>query len=134
MRESDPVLRPACMDCGKPYSEFRLDTTLPNDQWLMINGANRFNGLLCANCMVRRASELPGIIAARMVLEFADLSICAPAWRDRPTGPGMWACALDDDVRAPFMWVALKLDADDIARGVPFHTQRVYGPIPEDSQ
>lgn len=26
-------------------------------------------GILCANCMVKRASRLPGIIAARMVLE-----------------------------------------------------------------
>lgn len=65
-------LAPACMDCGLPYASFGIDTTLPDDQWLMINRKGGFNGLLCANCMVRRASKLPGIIAARMTLEFAE--------------------------------------------------------------
>jgi len=58
----------ACQDCGLPYSEFGLDTTLPNLQWSLVQKEGD-EGLLCANCIVKRASHLPGIIAARMVLE-----------------------------------------------------------------
>ena len=58
-----------CDDCGKPYSEFGLDTTLPNNQWsdITMDGAT----LLCTNCMVIRASKLPHVIAARMVIDIA---------------------------------------------------------------
>jgi hypothetical protein len=59
-----------CDDCGLPYSEFGIDTVLPNLQWLAIHPAGE-GGLLCASCMVKRAAKLPGIIAARMVFEFA---------------------------------------------------------------
>jgi Zn finger protein HypA/HybF involved in hydrogenase expression len=58
-----------CEDCGLPYTEFALDTTIPNSEWDAIDG----NGVLCANCIVKRASLLPGIIAARMTFEFAPL-------------------------------------------------------------
>jgi hypothetical protein len=68
--ENDPP-RAFCRDCGKPYRDFKLDTTLPDEQWLLIHPEGN-GGLLCANCMVRRAAKLPGIIAARMVLEFSD--------------------------------------------------------------
>lgn len=56
-----------CFDCAKPYAEFGLDTTLPNLQWkeLTPDGAE----LLCANCIVRRASKMPNVLAARMVIE-----------------------------------------------------------------
>lgn len=59
-----------CEDCGHPYSEFGLDTTVSNYQWSLIHPESS-NGILCAKCMVQRASRLPGIIAARMVFEFA---------------------------------------------------------------
>jgi hypothetical protein len=59
-----------CEDCGLPYSYFGLDTTLSNFQWSAIHPESN-NGILCAKCMVARASKLPGIIAARMVFEFA---------------------------------------------------------------
>jgi len=61
-----------CKDCGLLYQEFGIDTTLPDNQWLTIHPEGR-GGLLCANCIVKRASRLPGIIATRMVLE-----ICSP--------------------------------------------------------
>jgi hypothetical protein len=32
---------------------------------------NSEGGLLCANCMVERASHLPGAVAVRMQIEFA---------------------------------------------------------------
>ncbi len=59
-----------CKDCGFAYRAFGIDTTLSNEQWLMIHPEGE-GGLLCANCMVKRASFLPGIIAARMTLEIA---------------------------------------------------------------
>lgn len=57
-----------CRDCGLAYQEFGIDTTLPDEQWLMCHPEGE-GGLLCANCIVKRASYLPGIIAARMILE-----------------------------------------------------------------
>lgn len=59
----------ACLDCGTPYQSFPLDSTLPNDQWRMIHDSE--GGILCANCMVERASKLPGAVAIRMQIEFA---------------------------------------------------------------
>ena len=56
-----------CMDCGLPYKDFPLDTTLPDHQWLMIH--DNEGGILCANCIVKRASKLPGIIAVRAVFD-----------------------------------------------------------------
>ncbi len=69
MRSYRQIL-PICKDCGLPYQEFGLDTTLPDEQWLMIHPEG-LGGLLCANCIVNRASHLSGIIAARMILEIA---------------------------------------------------------------
>jgi len=57
----------ACEDCGLPYKDFPLDTTIPDEQWAEIHRGD--GGVLCANCMVKRASKLPGIIAARMFFE-----------------------------------------------------------------
>ena len=59
-----------CEDCSLPYKDFPLDTTIPNGQWLDIHPERDGGGILCANCMIKRASKLPGIIAARMVFEF----------------------------------------------------------------
>lgn len=63
----------ACMDCGLPYADFPLDTTLPDEQWRMIH--NSEGGLLCASCIVKRASRLPGVIAVRAIIEFAGGSV-----------------------------------------------------------
>lgn len=57
-------------------------------------------------------------------------------WRDRPTGPGIWLCvkdrvtsdAADSIIRASL----LGLNAEDLERGAPFASSRVYGPIPPD--
>ncbi len=56
-----------CADCGLPYADFGIDTTLPNLQWkeLTPDGA----GLLCANCICKRAAKMPNVLAARMVIE-----------------------------------------------------------------
>lgn len=59
-----------CMDCGLSYCDFPLDTTLPDEQWLMLHDSP--GGVLCACCIVRRAAKLPGVIAVRAVIEFAS--------------------------------------------------------------
>lgn len=75
-----------CMDCSMAYSDFGLDTTLPDDQWHMINGSP--NGLLCASCIVKRAAKLPGVIAMRVRLEFAgERAGCAgDSYKDASAG------------------------------------------------
>ena len=54
-----------CIDCDLPYEDFPLDTTLPDEQWAMIA---KQEDLLCANCIVKRASLLKGIIVVRAYL------------------------------------------------------------------
>jgi hypothetical protein len=56
-----------CLDCGKPYSEFGLDMILPDDQWQRIHPEK--DGLLCASCIVKRASQLPNAVVVSAVIE-----------------------------------------------------------------
>jgi len=60
-------LKAECLDCGKPYSEFGLDMLLPDEQWLMIHPEK--DGLLCASCIVKRASKLPAAIVVKATIE-----------------------------------------------------------------
>lgn len=60
----------ACLDCQKPYDDFKLDTLFSREDWLKIHPKE--HGLLCANCIVKRASLLPRIVAVRARLQFAD--------------------------------------------------------------
>jgi len=55
-----------CDSCGEPDEGMPVDITLPNHQWSAIKGDDE---LLCANCIVKRASKLPGIIAVRAVFD-----------------------------------------------------------------
>lgn len=61
-----------CQDCGRAYP-FGLDVVLPDDQWALIMGQPDSKDdpgrLLCANCIVLRASRLPGVVRAKLVLE-----------------------------------------------------------------
>lgn len=51
----------ACLDCGGDYAELMAcDLVIPREQWLAINPDD--GGVLCANCMIRRASRLLGAI------------------------------------------------------------------------
>lgn len=59
-----------CKDCGLNYKNFGIDTTLTKEQWAMIHP--EIDGILCANCIVKRASYLKGIIVARMHLEIVE--------------------------------------------------------------
>lgn len=63
-------LLPKCMDCDLPYEKFGVDLTLSDTQWKLIHPT--INGLLCANCIAKRASLLSNIIAIRAILELAE--------------------------------------------------------------
>ena len=52
-----------------------------------------------------------------------------PAWRKRPTCPGIWVCVGELELDGKF--VVLRLSQDDLDRGSPFRTSQVYGPISE---
>ena len=67
----ESAIGPSCIDCGLLYEEFGLDSTLPDEQWLMIHPEGE-GGILCANCMVRRASSLAGAVAIRMYIDFVN--------------------------------------------------------------
>lgn len=68
------VQEPTCKDCGLLYSEFGMDTVIPNQQWVDIHPSQTVwadcNGLLCASCMVKRASRLEGKLYAWMAFVF----------------------------------------------------------------
>ncbi len=64
------VVRDFCLDCGKPYSEFMLDTVLSNEQWYLIHPDK--HGLLCSQCIVNRAEKLNGILRIDAVIVFVN--------------------------------------------------------------
>ena len=49
-----------CFDCGLPYSEMGLDLVLPDQQWRVLFPEE--SGLLCANCICKRAAKLNGVV------------------------------------------------------------------------
>ncbi len=66
---SPGVPRLGCLDCGLPYSDFPLDTHLSRSQWLEIHTDE--GGILCANCIVKRAAKIPGAVLVHLVVEIA---------------------------------------------------------------
>lgn len=69
-----------CSGCGKPYSEFPLDVHLPDDQWLLVNG--REGGVLCAQCIVERASGIPIVTVLNASLDISDARTFEQLQRD----------------------------------------------------
>lgn len=63
-------LEAKCLDCGRDYTDFGMDLLLPRWQWLLIHPDD--GGLLCANCIVRRASGLRGAVALHAVIGIAS--------------------------------------------------------------
>jgi hypothetical protein len=59
-----------CMDCQIDYDHCALDIVLSKEQWLMIHPDD--GGVLCASCIVRRASTLPHVINVKAIITFAD--------------------------------------------------------------
>ena len=57
----------------------------------------------------------------------------APRWMDRPDRPGTWVCArIKTGEYGEMPDVAINLTQEEIDKGAPFVSKRVYGPIPED--
>lgn len=59
-----------CLDCGTDYdAAMALSLLIPRSQWLLIHPED--GGVLCANCMLRRAAKLPGVINVTGRITFA---------------------------------------------------------------
>ncbi len=56
-----------CKDCGLPYDDFGLDTVLSRLQWSTVS--DEIEDILCANCMVKRASKFNNVIVTHMFFE-----------------------------------------------------------------
>lgn len=82
------VVTARCLDCGLDYSDFPLDMILPRWQWLLIHPAE--NGVLCANCMVKRASRIGGVVAIYAVIGIAATHV--PDFRATPDVRGDVCC------------------------------------------
>jgi len=54
-----------CGDCGLPYSEMGLDLVLPDQQWNKLFPEKY--GILCANCICKRAKRLGGTVVLSWV-------------------------------------------------------------------
>lgn len=68
-KDSEKPKITCCYDCGMPYGgEDWIDTVLPNEQWDLIFPEH--DGVLCANCIIKRASKLNNAIIAKMNLIF----------------------------------------------------------------
>jgi hypothetical protein len=67
VQPGDPPVPPAiCLDCGLDYADFPMDLLLPRWQWLLIHPAD--SGLLCAQCITKRAAKVPGAVALHAVI------------------------------------------------------------------
>lgn len=81
----------ACLDCGLPYTDFLLDVLLPRSQWLQIHPDE--NGLLCAACIVRRVSALPGVTALHAIADVRQVvRTCRTCVQLRPLKGDVFAC------------------------------------------
>ena len=60
-----------CSDCGLPYEDIPMDTTLSDKQWLMIHPEG-LDGILCANCIVNRAAKIPTAISMRARIDLGN--------------------------------------------------------------
>lgn len=58
-----------CMDCGIEDAE-SVGMLVPREHWLMIHPED--GGILCANCMVKRAKKLPRAINITGLITFAE--------------------------------------------------------------
>lgn len=65
-------LAAVCLDCGLSYEDFPMDMLLPRHQWLDIHPDE--GGVLCARCIVARASKLPGALAVHAVIAIAPVA------------------------------------------------------------
>lgn len=82
--EPNPTGQIRCLDCDLPEGDggFQLDMVLTREQWLLIHPDD--GGVLCANCIVKRAAELPGVINVSARITFAE------DYKTDPTNASLW--------------------------------------------
>ncbi len=104
--------RLACDDCALPYAEFPLDLVLPDEQWEAIHPAEA--GVLCAQCIVRRASKVPGVtvVHARWDAPEGDLATLRCGRGHQTKQPKCPAC--HDLTRKVQSWLSTEGDRADI--------------------
>lgn len=73
----------ACIDCNLPEEEMPIDTVLSHHQWDMITTREESYGTLCANCIVKRASKLKGIIVAKIYLDIVEREYTGEEIKDK---------------------------------------------------
>lgn len=61
-----------CIDCGIPYRKLGLDLVLPDQQWKVLCPEG---GILCANCICKRAKKLKGSTCIQAWIDNLDYSI-----------------------------------------------------------
>lgn len=70
--EHNWVEQARCLDCGMPYNNvMKLDLVLPRVQWLEVHPGD--GGVLCANCIVKRASKMPGALSVSATIVFCPV-------------------------------------------------------------
>ena len=68
-----------CLDCGVEYETLGLDMVLPDQQW---KGICPENGILCANCICKRARKFGGTDVLAWV-DSIDYSLVSGHWQQQ---------------------------------------------------
>lgn len=53
-------MMPGCLDCGVDYRLLGLDVVLPDQQWKLLCPERDGGGILCPDCISKRAAVLGG--------------------------------------------------------------------------
>lgn len=83
LKENGQPFVVGCEDCGLPYRDFPLDLTIPDADWEVIHPGSNGGGLLCAQCIVTRASRLPDVTVVRATFERVTEGRMGKAWETR---------------------------------------------------
>ncbi len=75
IKESKQKTKSGCYDCGLKYP-FGLDLVLPDRQWNWIFPEGNGEGLLCPNCIAKRAEKVG---SSTVILSWIDRIDCAVA-------------------------------------------------------
>lgn len=67
-----------CKDCGAQYETLGLDLVLPDQQW---NAICQDGGVLCANCICKRAEKVGGHVVLAWI-DVIDYSLIPGHWQN----------------------------------------------------
>ncbi len=68
-----------CRDCEVPYESLGLDLVLPDQQWRVLCPEG---GVLCANCICKRAEKLSGSTVIQAWID--DMDYSKPYRKEKP--------------------------------------------------